>query len=300
MKSEIDINDVRRLRKIVVQLQDIGWSKVKSIDKEFKNLRLTYRDEATEKVHELTMILPDNYPDEPPYNMNCQELPPSALANLFTSNRNGADRNSKPKQYKLIDIYSSFVDNIDKYRPLRRMFRDIDQNTWVLDPADEPARKSLEYTYRRVAISKGVSLQIDLKPDSTPDEIPGLKFLGSDDKVRPLREVLSRNLENYDPDYTLVQNLERILELEFPLQQSSMEEQEDLNLECAICYSYRLGEQFPTETCDDPAGCGKSFHEACLFEWLRSLPEQCSKMSFRSIFGNCPYCDKQISCKISN
>ena len=177
------------------------------------------------QVHELTMILPDNYPDEPPYNMNCQELPPSALANLFTSNRNGADRNSKPKQYKLIDIYSSFVDNIDKYRPLRRMFRDIDQNTWVLDPADEPARKSLEYTYRRVAISKGVSLQIDLKPDSTPDEIPGLKFLGSDDKVRPLREVLSRNLENYDPDYTLVQNLERILELEFPLQQSSMEEQ---------------------------------------------------------------------------
>ena len=50
MKSEIDINDVRRLRKIVVQLQDIGWSKVKIIDKEFKNLRLTYRDEATEKV----------------------------------------------------------------------------------------------------------------------------------------------------------------------------------------------------------------------------------------------------------
>jgi E3 ubiquitin-protein ligase FANCL len=179
------------------------------------------------------------------------------------------------------------------------MLRDLDENTWVLDPPDGPDRKNLEYTYRRVAISKGVSLQIDLKLEDCAHQLPSLKFLGSEDKIRPLRELLGQNIEKYDSDYTLVQNLEMVLELEFPHQQH-VEEQEDLNLECAICYSYRLADQFPTENCDDPSGCGKSYHQMCLFEWLRSLPEQCSKMSFRSIFGQCPYCEKQISCKLAS
>ena len=124
-----------------------------------------------------------------------------------------------------MDIYSNFVCNIEKYRPLRRMLRDLDENTWVLDPPEGPARKSMEYPYRRVVISKGVSMQVDLMLENSINQLPGLKFLGADDKIRPLREILCRNLENYDPDYTLVQNLERVLELEFPLQQDHLEEQ---------------------------------------------------------------------------
>ena len=171
------------------------------------------------------MTLPDNYPDEPPINMYCQDLPPSTLVHLYSSSECGEESSKTQRKYKLMDIYTNFVYNIEKYRPLRRMLRDLDENTWVLDPPDGPARKSLEYTYRRVAISKGVSLQVDIRPDSSLDQLPGIKFLGSDDKVRPLREVLYRNVEKYDHDYTLVQNLERVLELEFPQQLDCMEQQ---------------------------------------------------------------------------
>lgn len=296
MNTEVDIHEARRLRKILQQLQNLGWSKVENVDQDFQKVILIHRDENTEKVHELSMILPDNYPSQPPNQMCCKDLPPSLLGHILTPNTD-EETNTESKVFTLVDIYSNFVDNIEKYRPLRKMLRDLDENTWVLDPPDESSRNSLEYTYRRVALLKGVSLQIDFNPENSVNQLPALKFLGSDEKTCPLREVLSSNMEDYDPDYTLVQNLERILELEFP-QRECLEEQEDLNLECAICYSYRLGDQFPTESCDDPAGCGKSFHEACLFEWLRSLPEQCSKMSFRSIFGQCPYCEKPISCRM--
>ena len=56
------------------------------------------------------------------------------------------------------------------------------------------------------------------------NQLPALKFLGSDEKIRPLREVLNCNMEDYDPDYTLVQNLERILELEFPQRECLVEQ----------------------------------------------------------------------------
>ena len=171
------------------------------------------------------MTLPDTFPDEPPYQMFCVDVPPSSVSNLCSLDASGEVRSKTQTKFKLADIYSAFVHNVEKYRPLRRMLRDLDENTWVLDPPDGPARKNLENTSRRIAISKGISLQVDLDPNVSMNELPGLKFLGADDKVRPLRDVLSRNLERYDPDYTLVQNLERVLEVEFPQQQDCMEEQ---------------------------------------------------------------------------
>ena len=169
------------------------------------------------------MNLPDTYPNEPPKQMHSNDIPPSALKYILTLN-NQEEKNTEHKIHTLVDIYSKFVNAIDKFKPLRRMLRDLDENTWVLDPADETSRKSLEYTYRRVALLKGVSLQIDLDLENSVNQVPALKILGCDEKTRPLREVLSCNLENYDPDYTLVQNLERILELEFP-QRESLEAQ---------------------------------------------------------------------------
>ena len=169
------------------------------------------------------MTLPYTYPLDPPRDMFCQDIPPSSFKELWDSNGN-VEENKTSQEYELISIYSNFVTNIEKYRPLRRMLRDLDENTWVLDPPKGPARKSLEYTYRRVAISKGVSLQIELKPEAFSNQLPGLKFLGSDENVRTLREVLCDNLENYDSDYTLVQNLERVLELEFPLEDCVQEQ----------------------------------------------------------------------------
>ena len=169
------------------------------------------------------MTLPDDYPSEPPNHMYCKDLPPSLLGTILNPNTE-EEKNTESKVFRLVDIYSNFVHSIEKHRPLRKMLRDLDENTWVLDPPDEFSRNSLEYTYRRVALLKSVSLQIEFNLENYINQLPALKFLGSDEKTRPLREVLSRNLEDHDPDYTLVQNLERILELEFP-QREYFEEQ---------------------------------------------------------------------------
>ena len=142
----------------------------------------------------------------------------------LASSASSDSNNKETNVFELCDIYFNFVKSIEKYRPLRRMLRDIDENTWVLDPPEESDRMNLEYTYRRVAISKGVSLQIDLKLENCLNQLPSLKFLGPEDKIRPLRELLGQNIDKYDSDYTLVQNLEMVLELEFP-QQERIEEQ---------------------------------------------------------------------------
>ena len=46
----------------------------------------------------------------------------------------------------------------------------------------------------------------------------------------------------------------------------------------------------PTRTCD----CGTPFHVGCLYEWLRSTPE--NRQSLSTIYGKCPVCEKPISC----
>ena len=169
------------------------------------------------------MTLPELFPMEPPEKVCCPDLPPSSIAELISLTKNQS-KDKELHDFELSDIFSKFVKSIEKYRPLRRMLRDLDENTWVLDPPEGSNRNNLEYSYRRVAISKGVSLQIDLKVENCVNQLPSLKFLGSDSKIRPLRELLGQNIEKYDPDYTLVQNLEMILELEFP-QQERVEEQ---------------------------------------------------------------------------
>ena len=50
MDSNLDIYETRRMRRIVEQLQNVGWAKVQHIDKNFHTLILVYRDENTEKV----------------------------------------------------------------------------------------------------------------------------------------------------------------------------------------------------------------------------------------------------------
>ena len=57
MKCDTDLQEIRRIRKIVQQLQTLGWDKVKDIDQNFRTLKLSYKDENTEKVS--IDLLPD-------------------------------------------------------------------------------------------------------------------------------------------------------------------------------------------------------------------------------------------------
>ncbi|XP_035770804.1 E3 ubiquitin-protein ligase FANCL-like [Neolamprologus brichardi] len=71
---------------------------------------------------------------------------------------------------------------------------------------------------------------------------------------------------------------------------------QSFNLECGICYSYRLEAAIPDQVCNDPR-CGQPFHQTCLYEWLRALHS--SRQSFNIVFGECPYCSKPITVKMA-
>ena len=90
---------------------------------------------------------------------------------------------------------------------------------------------------------------------------------------------------------------------------------QEFSVECGICYAYRLGvgAVLPEIVCEN-SHCGQPFHHPCLLEvrillfspcwcanipwevlllllqWLRGLPT--SRMSFNTIFGECPYCNQ--------
>ena len=57
MKCDTDLQENRRVRKIILQLQTLGWDKVKNIDRNFRTLELNYRDENTEKVSIILLIV---------------------------------------------------------------------------------------------------------------------------------------------------------------------------------------------------------------------------------------------------
>ena len=86
--------------------------------------------------------------------------------------------------------------------------------------------------------------------------------------------------------------METILQTTFPNSKTSTKE--EFQLECGICYSYRLETAVPENICDN-SKCNKVFHSVCLTEWLRSIPT--TRQSFDVLFGACPYCSTPISIK---
>lgn len=52
----------------------------------------------------------------------------------------------------------------------------------------------------------------------------------------------------------------------------------------------------PDRVCDN-VKCRRPYHPKCLFVWLQGLPT--SRVSFDTIFGQCPYCSDPISVKFT-
>eukprot|EP00041_Stephanoeca_diplocostata_P011743 m.194373 g.194373 ORF g.194373 m.194373 type:complete len:117 (+) comp18647_c0_seq6:213-563(+) len=89
-------------------------------------------------------------------------------------------------------------------------------------------------------------------------------------------------------------NLEMVLETEFIAKTSA--EAVDFTMECGICYAYDLDGAIPEKVCEDRR-CARSFHESCLFEYIRGLPGV--RQSFGTYFGECPYCSTAITVKMT-
>uniref|UniRef100_A0A7N9IB26 FA complementation group L n=2 Tax=Macaca fascicularis TaxID=9541 RepID=A0A7N9IB26_MACFA len=192
-------------------------------------------------------------------------------------------------QSSLISIYSQFLAAIESLKAFWDVMDEIDEKTWVLEP-EKPPRSA---TARRIALGNNVSINIEVDPRH-PTMLPECFFLGADHVVKPLGIKLSRNIHLWDPENSVLQNLKDVLEIDFPAR--AILEKSDFTMDCGICYAYQLDGAIPDQVCDN-SQCGQPFHQICLYEWLRGLLT--SRQSFNIIFGECPYCSKPITLKMS-
>ena len=132
-------------------------------------------------------------------------------------------------------------------------------------------------------------MQLNIDP-AHPVALPEVHFLGADSVIIPLRDLLNSGLPQWDQQLLPRLNLEKILHTSFPSRQTF--EKDDVAVECAICYTYRLEGALPEIVCDNRR-CARPFHGSCLYEWLRGVPT--TRLAFNSLFGVCTYCSHPIS-----
>lgn len=259
---------------LVAELEAIGWEKLAYVDSSFQVLKLASRD-IKEREHVITVRLSPQHPQVAP---TCSaELPGKPFS--FTWSSQG-----QPLQ----QLYHQFQQTLSQFEDFWDMLDEIDSNTWVLEP-EQPSRSC---TSRRIALGNNASVQIDLNPVNAR-LLPECRFMGADNVIVPLREHLNANIHTWNPQLTVLTNLENLLGQKFP--SPSTTKKEDFSMECGICYAYRLNDLIPDKACDD-SRCGQPFHSLCLYEWLRALPS--SRQSFNMVFGECPYCSKPITVKM--
>ncbi|GIY57127.1 hypothetical protein CDAR_466731 [Caerostris darwini] len=254
------------------QLQNCGWDKVNFISPDFHELHLKAIDES-EREHILKIWIPDKFPNEgPKYDCDLPQefqyrwLPDDTLLMMFTVFQ------------ETLAMYSQFWDIMDE----------LDKNTWILEP-EIPSRKDCR---RQIALASGISLLIVVNP-LIPTSVPVCHYLGPERVVEPVRAKFNKNIHLWSEFDSVLTNLKQVLELEFPSPSTS--KKEEFCIECGICYSYLLGEAIPEMTCDNPK-CNQSFHHACLYEYIRMLPDV--RSSFNKLFGECPYCCKPLWCTV--
>ncbi|OQR93422.1 Fanconi anemia, complementation group L [Achlya hypogyna] len=190
----------------------------------------------------------------------------------------------------LTDALDQMAAVLAKYQSFWDVLDDIDKKCCVL----EPHRPTRACKRRRLAVVPQVSLQFEIADPLAPRALVDVVWFGNEATVGPLREALYRQLSKWRPADDLRKNLQRVLGLTFPSPKSS--KLESFQVECGICYAYRLEDGgTPDRVCDHPP-CARPFHHSCLLEWLKAIAT--SRKSFQTIFGECPYCREPISAKL--
>ncbi|XP_025105454.1 E3 ubiquitin-protein ligase FANCL-like isoform X2 [Pomacea canaliculata] len=271
VQKSVTIGTFTHTRRIIEEMEKIGWEKLVNVDASFQHLTLQAED-AAGRQHHLQVFLSTQESMAP----RCVADLPSQFVFYWSA------------QGHLSDLMHQFEATLASYQPLWNALADVDQHTWVLEP-DVPTYSAI---HRRIVLGPCASVQIvlDLRH---PTSVPECRFLGADQIVNPLKDKINKNLHVWDDCSSLVCNLENLLGISFPSPTNS--KKEDFSLECGICYSYRLEDEIPDKACDD-ARCGQPFHVSCLYEWMRSLPS--CQQSFNTIFGECPLCSKPLTIKV--
>ncbi|KAL7522266.1 hypothetical protein ACHAWX_006961 [Stephanocyclus meneghinianus] len=228
----------------------------------------------------------------------------------------------------LPEIQRRFQQGLDRYQPLFDELDQLDSHLWILEPS-LPARRCI--IERRIALWEGgASMVIVLDPEK-PRAVPVLvRFIGvttaaltasrkADKAVDWSASFADFVAEGVEEDsiaerWSETRSVRENLEVWFgaPLPSPLSSVKSDYLVECGICYTHRLPADdlmpdenltstddgaLPDVKCNNPT-CNKHYHEACLFEWLHSLPT--AKNSFDRIFGSCPYCCEAVSVSTAN
>ncbi|KAM4590807.1 E3 ubiquitin-protein ligase FANCL isoform 2-T3 [Odontesthes bonariensis] len=258
---------------LISEMEILGWDKMLFLDMEFQTLKLKAED-TSGRQHILTIKLRTKHPTEAP---GCSADLPVPLVITWTP------------QSTLEQLHSQFLLTLHSLTDFWDVLDEIDSKTWILEP-EKPSRSD---TMRRIAIGTNVSIKVEVDPRH-PKMLPECCLLGAEHVVTPLRNKLNTNMHLWNPDSSVLHNLQDVLEIEFPLPDTH--EKSNFNVECGICYSYHLDSAIPDQVCNNPR-CGQPFHQACLYEWLKALPS--SRQSFSIVFGECPYCSKPITVKMA-
>ncbi|XP_044739066.1 E3 ubiquitin-protein ligase FANCL [Chrysoperla carnea] len=201
------------------------------------------------------------------------------------------------KEYaSLNELFTTYCNCIEELQTYFDVMDSIDTVCWVIDP---PKPKKSDYM-RRIMIGHNVSIQITFDPLNILN-LPQIQFMGSENGVAPFRESFINNLDNWDPEYDVVQNILRLIDLPFfPQEPTDAAKSNDLDFkvnECCICFCVQLENKLPDEICKNP-NCEQCFHTDCLYQWLSAVGT--SRQNFNLIQGECPNCKTCISCRIPN
>ncbi|KAH8271439.1 hypothetical protein KR018_010312, partial [Drosophila ironensis] len=191
--------------------------------------------------------------------------------------------------HNLADVLNLFLKVLEDLRPFYDNFLDIDELCHVLQP--HPV--TTKHNSRVFPLRDRVYLKVTIADPFACVASMELKIVGPTAEVSHLRHVLSEGLGNWDPELDLHKNLLRTFDLcFFPMpdwtEKQADAEEDDPELRCNICFSYRLeGGEVPLVSCDN-AKCVLKCHAACLEQWFKTQLE--GKTFLEVSFGQCPFC----------
>jgi E3 ubiquitin-protein ligase FANCL len=262
--------------RLLSELDAIGWANVAHVGAKLDDVHLRVVD-AAQRTHVLQFQLPADYPRSPP-------IVRGDLPSAIELRWRGAHST-------LRDALQQCAEFVAQFQSVWHALDAFDAQCLVLEPPMPAARGVLA---RRIALGahRTLSLVLDWqRPLAVPREC---LLLGPEAAVAPLRERLAGGLHRWNASAPLADNLAAILEIELPSPVTHA--RADFAIECGICYAVRRAATSGiADTVCNNERCGRPFHEACLFEWLRSIPS--NTLTFDVIFGTCPYCSAKISAR---
>lgn len=259
---------------LVAELDTVGWERLERISPSLVEVGLRAIDRAG-REHVLLLKLSPGYPAVSP---SCGTSLPRPFELQWAR---GSTLNTALMQFEA---------KLEEYQILWRELELFDNSTWVLEPK-QPTPKDV---FRRVVIAENTSIMVTLDP-LHPRSLPECRFIGPDRIVGPLQTKFSTNMGSWSTTSTVLENLITVLDVPFMPKTKALIH--DFSIECAVCYAYDLEGHIPDKVCDNRQ-CGKSFHRACIYEWLKSIPG--TRSSLGTLFGECPYCTDAMTVKAAS